>query len=246
MNEVGGIFCPKCGKPSVLCTYWDSGGARYFYDNFRHNCLNPNCGYLVEELGQYGGESPYENDWPGCPFCSRRAPDGKPSKGTAEEVYLDGTLGQRTVLLVPDFDQVGLELMSYLAQHPEALQKLEWRKFEQLLEAIFRNQGFATELGPGSGDEGVDLRLLQKDSIGQIVTLVQAKRYKSDSPIRLEAVQALYAVVEDRKANRGLFVTTSRYLPGAKRFAERQNHRVELASSEDIVRWCKAVIDRRS
>jgi len=68
--------------------------------------------------------------------------------------------------------------------------------------------------------------------------LVQAKRYESKYPIELQAVQALTAVVDDQKANRGLFVTTSRYLPCAEKFAARHNSRIQLASSNEVAEWC--------
>ena len=58
-------------------------------------------------------------------------------------------------------------------------------------------------------------------------------------PYGLEAVQALSAVVEDERANRGLFVTTSRYLPCVKEFAARQNHKIILADSENIQEWSR-------
>lgn len=161
------------------------------------------------------------------------------------DIYRHDQFDETCRVIIPDFRQISLELMDYFSQHPERLQELEWRKFEELLEAVFRNQGFRTELGPGGGDQGVDLRLLQKDSVGEIVTLVQAKRYKPSNPIRLEAVQALYAVMEDEKANRALFITTSRYLPSAERFAERQNRRLTLAKSEDVARWCEQVSTRK-
>ena len=133
-----------------------------------------------------------------------------------------------------------MKLIDYFGKYPDKLVNLDWRKFEELLGAIFQNQGFDTELGPGQADSGVDLRLIRKDSIGEFITLVQAKRY-ADRPICIEAVQALSGAVEDEKANRGLFVTTSRYLPSAKRFATRQNRRLSLATSADVARWCRSI-----
>lgn len=41
----------------------------------------------------------------------------------------------------------------------------------------------------------------------------------------------------DERANKGLFVTTSRYLPCAQRFAARQNRRLKLATSDDVSLW---------
>ena len=82
--------------------------------------------------------------------------------------------------------------------------------------------------------------------MGEYVTLVQAKRYAKKYPIGLEAVSALAAIVDDEKANRGLFVTTSRFLPGAQRFAARQNKRLVLAGPSQLVEWCREIANRLS
>lgn len=153
-------------------------------------------------------------------------------------LYYSNDFQTSCIVLAPDFAQINDELLEYFSSHPEALYGISWRQFEKLLETIFNNHGYRTQLGPGSGDEGIDLRLLRKDSIGDVVTLVQAKRYAPSRPISLEAVSALYGVVESEKANRGLFVTTSRYLPSAQRFAQRNHSRLILATPDDVARWC--------
>ena len=93
-------------------------------------------------------------------------------------------------LLVPDTSDVYEELYSYFAQNPDALHKLGWREYEILLFRIFQNQGFQAELGPGRGDGGVDIKLLQRDPLGDLLTLVQAKKYAKHIKIDLQAVQA--------------------------------------------------------
>jgi len=158
------------------------------------------------------------------------------------ELYSDAHFAQTRIVLVPAFDEITCEVLEYFARNPAELERLHWRKLEELLDSVFRNQGFYTEIGPGNGDDGVDLRLVQKDTIGEIVTLVQAKRYASKYPVHLEAVQALSAVVDHNKANRGLFVTTSRYLPSTQRFAEAQRGKLVLAQSEDVSRWCRKAL----
>jgi hypothetical protein len=158
-----------------------------------------------------------------------------------EEFYSNPDLDPISNLVIVDFEVINSELIEYFAKHPERLRELEWRKFEELLDAIFRNLGYVTELGPGRGDQGIDLRLIRRDPIGDLVTLVQAKRYSSDRPIELEAVAALYGVVENKGANRGLFVTTSRYLPSARQFAGQQSQRLVLADSQDVAHWCRKV-----
>jgi HJR/Mrr/RecB family endonuclease len=158
---------------------------------------------------------------------------------TRRWLYKANDFKSSCIILAPDFAQINSELLEYFAANPLALHELSWRKFEEVLEAVFRNQGFRTEIGPGSDDGGVDLRLLRKDSIGEVVTLVQAKRYAPNRPISLEAVSALYGVVESENANRGLFVTTSRYLPSAERFAQTTRSRLVLATADDVARWCR-------
>ena len=146
-------------------------------------------------------------------------------------------------LVQPDFADVYEELYGYFARRPDDLQRLSWREFEVLLARIFQTQGFVTELGPGRGDGGVDIRLLQRDPIGDILTLVQAKKYAPKNRIGLEAVAALSGIAGVEKAQRSWFVTTSSYQPVAKRFAARTFGALELYASRDVAEWCQAARD---
>lgn len=152
-------------------------------------------------------------------------------------------------IVVPDFSSLNAELLSFLAKHPEYLHRLHWRRFEELLDAIFKNLGYRTELGPGRNDYGVDLRVYHRDDIGEMLTLVQAKRNDPNRPIGLEPVAALSAIVDQENAQRGLLVTTSRFLPVARRFADKEARRIVLADGVDIAAWCNKVVpqfkDRR-
>jgi len=140
--------------------------------------------------------------------------------------------------ILPSYVDLNSEIYTHFYSHPDDLLKLSHRDFEILLDAIFRNHGYRTALGPGSNDGGVDIRLYQDDNIGELITLVQAKRFAKHRPIGLEAVAALKAVVDDEQAHRGLFVTTSRFLPSAKKFAKRQSRRLVLADPSDVQKWC--------
>lgn len=144
-------------------------------------------------------------------------------------------------IIQPDYTNLYQEVFEYFNIKPKKLYSLTSRKLEILVSEIFRNQGYQTILGPGNNDGGVDLRIYQKDEIDQIVTLVQVKKYKENLPIKLESVAYLQAIVDEEKANRGLFITTSRYLPQAKKFATRQNKKLILSDSIDISRWCETV-----
>jgi hypothetical protein len=142
-------------------------------------------------------------------------------------------------LIEASYFDLNSEIFEYIAKNPNYLRQISPRAFESFLDAVFRNNGYRTVLGPGSGDGGVDIRLYGNDVIGEIVTLVQARRYAPHRPIGLEAVQALTAIIDDENANRGLFITTSRYLPCARRFALRENSRIQLADSVSVSEWSK-------
>ena len=141
-------------------------------------------------------------------------------------------------LVKPEFDILDQELYAHFAGHPDQLSDLHWRDFEKIIAALLESQGYEVELGPGSNDEGVDIKLLQRDPIGDILTLVQVKRYSPDRKIRLEAVQALYGAAMADGAEKSMFVTTSAYLPSAKKFAALRNVPMKLHVSSDVQEWC--------
>ncbi|CAN7715880.1 AAA family ATPase [Aminobacter sp. LjRoot7] len=62
------------------------------------------------------------------------------------------------------FDGRVPRVYSHFAKRPE--HRLTWREFEILLFRIFQNQGFTCEIGPGSNDGGIDVRVLQRDPLG--------------------------------------------------------------------------------
>lgn len=151
-------------------------------------------------------------------------------------------------LVSADTHDVSGDLYAHFAAHPDDFHRLTPREFEHLLSSVFAARGWRTELGPGSGDGGIDLRLWQSDPIGDLLTVVQVKRQGPRRAVRLDAVAALEAHMEREGANRGLFVTTSRYLPGVQRFAQERQHRLTLATGADVQRWCEenALATRRT
>lgn len=141
-------------------------------------------------------------------------------------------------LLIEDTGDVYEELYAYFAHHPDALHSLHWREFEVLLYRTFQNHGYRAMLGPGRADGGVDLRLWQENPLGDILTVVQAKRYAAHNKIDLQPVAALNGVRDAEEAANALFVTTSSYTPAARRFADRVSDRLLLVGKEEIVSWC--------
>ena len=141
-------------------------------------------------------------------------------------------------LIQGDFDALNAELYGYFEKNSGQLVRLHWREYEMLIAELLQAQGFLVELGPGSADGGVDIRLIQRDPIGDILTLVQVKKHSRNRRIELQAVQALHGAKEAERADGSMFVTTSDYQPCARRFAGRENVRMDLYVSDDVRRWC--------
>lgn len=148
-------------------------------------------------------------------------------------------------VVVPDLTVVNDEVLAFLARHPNYIHELHHRAFEQMLAAVFRSLGYTTELGPGTGDDGIDLRLEKASEVGPFITLVQAKRWRQ-RPVGLEVCSALYGSVERHRASKGVVATTSRFLPSARRFADSIAPRLLLAGPEDITAWLRDAAQRKS
>ncbi|HEE9762566.1 TPA: restriction endonuclease [Pseudomonas putida] len=146
-------------------------------------------------------------------------------------------------LIVDDFGDIYAELYQYFQAHPDRLFNLHHRDFEILLHRVFQSLGYRSTLGPGTGDGGVDVKLLQLGPLGDTLTYVQAKCYAPHRPIGLGAVQALRGAVANDEADHGIVVTTSRYLPSAKAFANGSKGVIELKTSEDVAVWCQQAQD---
>ena len=160
----------------------------------------------------------------------------------AEQQELEWVRG----LVAPDLAAVHRDVFHWFSTRGHTLSHLHWRELEELVAASFAGQGMAVELGPGRADGGIDLRLARHDVFGDVLTVVQVKG--GGTPIRLHYVQALAAAAVADGGHESIFVTASRYLPGVRNWARaweaKTQHRLTLASPEDVERWCAAARDR--
>ena len=99
----------------------------------------------------------------------------------------------------------------------EAIRSLDWDRFEELVEAHYRSEGYSVRREGGSGpDGGVDLRL--RSAAGER-HLVQCKQWRSRR-VGVKIVRELYGVVAAEGADGGIVVTAGTFTPEAMRFAE--------------------------
>jgi HJR/Mrr/RecB family endonuclease len=139
-------------------------------------------------------------------------------------------------------------LVRFLATHPDQLYSLNPRKFEELVEAIFRDFGYDVILTPKPRDGGFDVRAIRKDSVGTLLYLIECKRFSPHRPVGPEIIRSLYGVVEQQRASCGLLVTTSRFTKGAKEEARKNGIQVgsaRLPGSAGLVETISDLQERR-
>lgn len=106
--------------------------------------------------------------------------------------------------------------IDYLSANNHRIGEIHWRKFEQLTAEFFDREGYSVKLGPGSNDDGVDVRIWKpdQDPTESPHCLIQCKRQKDK--VERVIVKGLLADVQFEGAEYGLVVTTSELSPGAR------------------------------
>jgi restriction system protein len=108
--------------------------------------------------------------------------------------------------------------------------------------------GAAEHLGK-AGDEGLD-GVIRQDALGLDRIYVQAKRYAEANAVGRPEIQAFVGALHGAQADRGIFITTSRFTPEAITYADRVAARVVLidgpAVSDLMVRHNIGVQDQQT
>lgn len=121
--------------------------------------------------------------------------------------------------------QVSAELLKRLQeQHPDFLERSVLHTLVAMGYGGVDKQ--ARRIG-GTGDGGVD-GVIDQDKLGLQRIYVQAKRYASDNTVGREAIQAFVGALHGRNVTNGIFITTSRFSPGAIAYADTIGTRVIL------------------
>lgn len=127
--------------------------------------------------------------------------------------------------------------INFLSSNEEKLGQIHWRKFEELVGECFEKSGFRVELGPGSNDDGVDLRVWNEENEKAPEYIIQCKRQKSK--IDRVTVKGLYADVLEEKAGTGLLVTSSEFSPGARKTVMARGYPIKEINGQMVNTWLK-------
>lgn len=166
-----------------------------------------------------------------------------------EEILWDGgislnNLFEKENIPLNEDEFLDQKLINFLQANPNALEFMHWRNFERLTAEFFNRQGFEIELGPGSNDGGVDVRVYNKEERSKPYIIIQCKRHKHSNEVKIETVKSFYADVEFEGAKKGLIATTSKVAIGGKKVVSIRKYPLEFAENKEIVDWVNKMCKR--
>ena len=112
-------------------------------------------------------------------------------------------------------------------------------RFEQVVLDLLVAMGYggsrkeAAAVTQKTGDEGID-GVINEDRLGLDVIYIQAKRWKSN--VGRPEIQSFVGALAGKKANKGIFITTSSFHDNATDYAEGLQHKVVLIDGRRLVR----------
>lgn len=113
--------------------------------------------------------------------------------------------------------------------------------FEQLIVDLLISMGYggsSTDAGRAlgqTGDDGVD-GVIDQDALGVDQVYLQAKRYGSANSVGAPHIRDFFGALSIKKANKGIFFTTSHFTESAKRTAQDLGLRIVLIDGEELAR----------
>lgn len=132
--------------------------------------------------------------------------------------------------------------IDYLNANPEKIGEIHWRKFEELTAEYFTREGFKVDLGPGSNDDGVDVRVWkdsQDKSCDPPLYIIQCKRQKKK--VEKVVIKGLYSDIQFEKADYGLIVTSSELSVGAKQTIQIRGYPIQEIDGRELRKWLKVL-----
>lgn len=98
------------------------------------------------------------------------------------------------------------------------LRDLEWKRFEDLTAAFFREKSYRAETQQSGADGGIDVKLYGKES-DHPIAVVQCKAWNTRQ-VGIKPVRELLGVITHEQVLAGIFMTTGEYTQEAIAFAK--------------------------
>ncbi len=147
----------------------------------------------------------------------------------------DGKLTSSIIQL--DFSRISEELTTFILNNPSEMHNISPRKFEELVAYIMEKHGYEVTLTQQSRDGGIDIFALKNEGFGNILTIVDCKKYSETNPVGIAAVRGMYGTLQIESASHGMIATTSRFTRDATELAREYKYQLSLKDHADILRW---------
>lgn len=117
------------------------------------------------------------------------------------------------------------------------------QRFEQIVVDLLLAMGYGGSLDDAgmvtkaSHDDGID-GIIKEDKLGLDKIYIQAKRYAKDNIIGKPIIHAFAGALDEKKANKGVFITTSSFSSEARKFAEEKaSKKIVLIDGKELARY---------
>jgi hypothetical protein len=101
----------------------------------------------------------------------------------------------------------------------EIIDAIEWKRFELLCHLIFKESGFNSKLTGNGADEGVDIRIFDRNDEKKTLYLIQCKKWGQNTKVDRKLLQQLRGQMAAEKVEKGGYCITSSYTMPAREFA---------------------------
>ena len=144
-----------------------------------------------------------------------------------------------TDLLEQAFENINRDLAEDLLQK---VMDQTPRFFETLVVDLLKKMGYggsfdgSTKVTPYVHDDGID-GIIYEDKLGLDKIYIQAKKYKADNTVGKPQIQQFAGALDEQKATKGVFITTSDYSDGARIYVEKLSKKIVLINGQELTRF---------
>ena len=144
-------------------------------------------------------------------------------------------------LIPPEEQMLSIQTESNDSLSAELLERLKgmtWQAFERVVVRVLIDMGYGgsrREAGKAlqkSGDEGID-GIINEDKLGLDVIYIQAKKW-SDTSVGRPEIQKFVGALAGKQANKGIFITTTKFSEEAREYTSRLQSKVVLIDGERL------------
>ncbi len=140
------------------------------------------------------------------------------------------------------------ELLEAYLTNPNLFDDISPQRFQDLVESIFRNQGFETkQIGAWNHkDGGVDILAVEKSlRAGDIRVAIQCKTVRSGShkrKIDAKPIRELHGVLDRMNAHKGIVVTSAWFTDNAWQEVKRDFWKISLQDRDHLLKVLRSLL----